>query len=507
MEKNCLRRRLFNSGQCLAVGILLAGGLWYRGYGLRANPSYWMDENHLAIFVRAILKTGRPVLANGYSTGAFQWLYFWLSALFAKILGFSPLVLRLPAVIFGGLTILTTYLLGREWFSRVVGLTAAFWITFLKIEILWSRQARPYQALQFFFLLGAYLLYQLGRKKPFSGAILALFLLVGILASLLHGLGGLILVNGFLYLAFRFGKKLKWNWWLFGLFLGIGWIYFFRVLLAAVISNFGQINNFFYYRVFLIRNYWPLVLLASAGIFFNLKRKRDCLFLSLLFLTVQFLVGAFFLSQPFVRYFYIVFPFLVLLAAAGLDWLGGRLTGSKRSESFFLRLVVLGGLIFLVWANMGEKFSFLPQKTYSLNEDMLEIPEVDWSRIYGHIKKRLAENPETVLVVNWNDLPVWYLGEGVQELYLLKRPSQENYQIDPLSGAKMIYSLADFKKLINQEEAGLIVLDSWDDAVTDGVRDYCLKNLRQELKIDRLYPIQPRLWPVDVYSWGEKEPV
>jgi len=172
----------------------------------------------------------------------------------------------------------------------------------------------------------------------------------------------------------------------------------------------------------------------------------------------------------------------------------GRVLGRKR------KLLMVFGLAFLI-LGMGDKIAFWPQRTYSLNEDMQEIPEVDWKRIYGFVGEALKQNPGTVLVTNWNDLPVWYLGEGSLD-YLLRKPWGEmSPSIDSVSGAKIIYSLEDFKKAIVGKQ-GLLIIDSWDDYVPSGIREFVRDNLNKEFEIDRLYPIQPRYWPVEVYSWG-----
>ena len=65
--------------------LLLVSGLYFRVYGLNENYSFWTDENDVAVFSRAIVESGRSVLVNGYSTGAYQWLQHWLSAISAKI--------------------------------------------------------------------------------------------------------------------------------------------------------------------------------------------------------------------------------------------------------------------------------------------------------------------------------------------------------------------------------------------------------------------------------------
>ncbi len=130
---------------------------------------------------------------------------------------------------------------------------------------------------------------------------------------------------------------------------------------------------------------------------------------------------------------------------------------------------------------------------------MQEIPEVDWNKTYGFVGEKLKQNPGSVLVTNWNDLPVWYLGEGRLD-YLLR--TRNPYSQDPLSGAKLIPDLAGLNKVVHNEKKGLIVIDSWDDRIPDGAREYIRENLKKEFEVDRLYQIQPRYWPVEVYSWG-----
>jgi 4-amino-4-deoxy-L-arabinose transferase-like glycosyltransferase len=477
----------------LMLAILLIVGFFYRIYGLNANHSFWTDEDHVAIFARAILERGRPVLTNGYHTGIYQIFPYYLFALSAKIFGLNEFAIRFPSVVFGVLTIWAVYLLGKELFNKNVGLVAATLITFLKIEILWSRQARPYQALQFFSLLGAFFIYKLTKEKRFNWRYFLGFLGCGILASLMHGMGLVIFFVGFLYLLiFRFAWFKK-KWTALGLAIPLIFSYIFRVQILAIVSQIGKTNNLFYYRVFLWHNYSLLVFLALVGFISQILQRKDTWQIPVLFLVFQGIIASFLLGQPFVRYFYIVFPFLVLLSAVGLGEIAKIISPKKR----LLVLVIL--VLFIV--AMGHKFTLKPTRIYSLNEDMQEIPEVDWKKIYGFVGEKIKQNPSSVLVTNWSDLPVWYLGEGKLD-YLLRKLGQTKIEKDPVSSAFMLYSVEELKKIIEENKKGILIIDSWDDRVPDGVREFSRDNLKKELEIDRLYPVQPRLWPMEVYSWG-----
>lgn len=473
-------------------------GFFHRIFGLSENYSFWTDENHAAIFVRAILKNGEPVLVNGYSTGTYQWLLYWLDAIPAKIFGLNEFAIRLPSVLFGVSTILVTYLLGKEIFNRKVGFLSAFFITFLNIEILFSRQARPYQAFQLFYLLGFYFVYRLVKEKKFNWCYFLGFLGCGILASLMHGLGLIIFFSSFIYVfifkASWFVKKLMLP--VMVLFVLFGLV--FKVQILFFISQMGKINNLYYYRIFLTHNYLHICFLALIGGFFLLWQKKYQQFiLFIIVFLVQLIIVSFFLPQPFIRYLYPIFGFIIILSAYGLENLFVVLSRLFKNNRNFQTLIFILLVVLVIIPN--NKFSIIPKQEYSLNADMQEVPEVDWKKIYGFVKDKLNQNPDSVVVTNWNDLPIWYLGEGKLDFMVRKIYS---VSVDSFSGAKIINNLEDFEKIVKEYPKGLLVLDSWDDQVPDGIREFSRDNLKSELEINSLYPIQPRLWPVSVYSWG-----
>jgi len=317
-------------------------------------------------------------------------------------------------------------------------------------------------------------------------------LISGVLASLIHGLGLVIFLDGLVFLLIINSTSLKRPMaTILPIFLVV--LFIFRRLIFLTLSSLGKVNNLFYYRVFLTHNYLPLVILAGLGsLFLLIKKEYQKLLLFFISLGIQGFIVSFLLGQPFVRYFYIVFPFIVLLASYGL------VTLSAVPNSKFIKKALFFLLLAFLILGMKDKFAFYPQKTYSLNEDMQEIPEVDWKKIYKLVENKLRNNPDTILLTNWSDLPVWYLGEGELD-YLVRKDSRE---VDALSGARFVNSLEKLKEIVGNKKSGLIILDSWDNYVPDGIREYCRDNLKKELEVDRLYPQQPRYWPVNVYSWG-----
>jgi hypothetical protein len=341
--------------------------------------------------------------------------------------------------------------------------------------------------------LGGYFVYRFSCEKKFNWPNLIGFLICGLLASLIHGLGLVLLAVGGSYLVLtslsRLRKRPATLLFLTPLVMGV----FFIPHILDKLSFLGKVNNLFYYRVFLTHQYPFLVLFFLIGFLALLARKKKAWLLPIIFIGAQTFIVAFLLWQPFTRYYYLIFPFFVLIAAVGLVETSGRFFKQKNWP--LLLLVVL----FLIAS--GSKFAWIPQGTYSLNQDMQEIPEVDWKKTYQFIEKKMVQDKETVLVTTWNDHAVWYLGEGHPD-YLLRSPTGYQDEVDALSGAPYLRNLDSFLKVYGGHEAGLILIDSWDDRIPEEVRRFIGANLKKELEVDRIYPVQPRYWPVEIYSWG-----
>lgn len=487
----------------LIIGLMVYGFV-LRIWGLDQNYSFWTDENHVAIFARAILDRGQPMLANGYTTGYYQILLYWITALSMKLFGISEFSTRLPSVLFGIVTIGAVYLLGKEVFNRKVGLLSALLIALLQIEILWSRQARPYQALQLFFLLGAYFVYRISQNIGSIKVNGFCFGLCVFFASGFHGLGLVILVSGAGYLCLMNINK-NYRFLLLGGLaiivsdLVFGWH-------SWIFGNLFKQNNLFYYRVFLTHNYLSICIFTFVGLL-NLLLKKDLprlLFLAL-FLLPQLFIVAYVLPQPFLRYFYIVFPFIIITAVLGFTESIKLLTNKVNFKPIWLArsiIVVAITLTMFIPLLLQKKILWQPTSVYSLNPDMQEIPEVDWKKIYHFVGDKLAKDSNIILITNWNDQPIWYFGEEFKDRFIMIRePNKLMDKIDAY-GEKIIYSIQELENIKKSYTKGLIIADSWDNKLPEGYLEYLRSNFQPIMELDRLYSVQPRYWTVWVYGWG-----
>ncbi len=117
-----------------------------------AAPSYWLDEGFSVTIARAIVGRGVPLL----DSGEFIWrspLYHYALAAVVTLAGDGEWATRLLSVILGLAVILVLTVCAERWFGRTVAAITFVLVSFSSWEIVWSRQARMYLALQLLFWL------------------------------------------------------------------------------------------------------------------------------------------------------------------------------------------------------------------------------------------------------------------------------------------------------------------------------------------------------------------
>lgn len=171
----------------LAAILILGAAL--RIHRLEDNPpGLYCDEVAIAANARSIGLTGRnlggdflPLYCEERSyafwgvTGIlYQPVYLYASVPFATLLGCSPLVARLPSVLFGLLGIAGAFALGRLFFERRVGLAAAFLLALSPWHLQFSRIAFEAISLPALLTFGIYCLWRSPEKPRLLAAGAAL---------------------------------------------------------------------------------------------------------------------------------------------------------------------------------------------------------------------------------------------------------------------------------------------------------------------------------------------
>ncbi len=204
----------------IIVGILALATLLRLYHFASAPPGLYHDEAMNGNNCLENLETGHFTVFYPENGGR-EGLYVNVATFFVSFLGNTAWALRLPAAIFGVLTVWGVYLVGRESFSPPIGCLASFFTATSFWHIVFSRLALRAIAAPLFLTLGLYLLLA-GLRKAFEGRSSTGTML---LAGVVYGLGfhtyiayratpllaGAVLLHGFLRLRRQGRTRAFWS--------------------------------------------------------------------------------------------------------------------------------------------------------------------------------------------------------------------------------------------------------------------------------------------------------
>ena len=352
-------------------------------------------------------------------------VWFFLSDLFMNLLGVNVLGLRFLAVLFGSLSIILIYLVGKEVFDKQVALIAAFLLTVSSYSILISIGSMDVP-MAFFSLFSMYFLI-LFFKTNSSKYFVFTWISLGI-AIMIKQIA-LLFIPAFILFSLFYNKKNNNSWKIsqliyaaliivlmvtpvlaynhllykdkglvdmqFSRFFGIAEEKYQDIsatlkpfsLKTLLISHDGDIPGFLIALKF-IYSFESLFisLFAVLGIFIVVSSKRQfkwLLFLSLLFPFI-FLAGTSLLSNHFV---FTAF-FLSLFSAKGIDFLSDKFKepGNKKRIIFIILILVIFSSAFQVYKYNNNGFFGKNEIAQMIDFKDEEIPDTSLvivdSRIY-----------------------------------------------------------------------------------------------------------------------------
>lgn len=329
-----------------ALGGSLALGLALRLAGLSAEP--FLGDEVLSLDIATHFGSAGEMLQYLREVEFHPPLYYLLLRAWTAWFGASEFVVRLPSVIFGLATIILTYFAGRRMFqSRNTGLLAAFFVTILPMQILYSRMARPYVIFCFFGLaaLWCYVEYWRSRKAWW----LAGYAVANLIALYLHYSAGFALAALALWWLARTRTSAEFVRWLVvhaAIALGFAWwlpAIFYKLILGRI-EIFGLVSTWIlprrpdFFLASLQRLVWtnhtqlvnPLLAVLEIAALFGLgvliaRRGRELFFWLwliffpiLLFLVSPFSVPYTFITEQHLLFLTIPFAFLVATVILGL---------------------------------------------------------------------------------------------------------------------------------------------------------------------------------------------
>ena len=542
----------------LILLILLGFGSFLRLWNLGV-PSFWVDEVNGLYAAKSWNEVGNFALPSGYHYNRAP-IYTYATGLLFRLFGISESSTRLTSVIFGILSILLAYQLGKKVFNERAGLLTAFFMAFSHFEVGWSRTARMYTLLQFLTLVFIFLFIK-GFESDYEKDRLlertqGKFVLLKIRAFLHRwGVAPLWLIVGFIvfyiayfhvhYLAiFLFG----------GLFLYLVTMtlstfvsgedsnrvlnkYSLVVLITIVISVIfwftypsskqemsyflsltppwaggasSAQNRFFLFEFLIGMERFPLAAFFFVGSVQIISRKHKLGWIPLWI----FLCPVFFLSFVFTHrvptYLLYVYPFFLMIAAFGFinilenealimnrDRLRRRRWLKRGVVCLFLSI-----FIFSPWLRITLHIPFFEDGMTNL-----AVTPSEW-REASKIVTQQRQEGELIIT----SLPQVALYYGIHSDYSLnwsglaqskkeKFFNESGRSIDVYAGVVCIESLDELKEVINDNPRGWIVLSDYHlhhlNYTPEDVRDFILKHFPE--------PVKTKNGTVLVYHWPDHQ--
>jgi uncharacterized membrane protein len=443
----------------LFLMILTVIGFLLRSYQINI-PSYWLDEGHTINAIKGIYDYGFPKMISGevYSK---HWLFYYLSYFSTLIFGNNELGYRAVSIIFGTATIPLSFLFSKKIFKDYhIAILTSILVSLNQFQIAWSRQARSYTMLQFFFLLSVYFLYKLIEK--FNLKNLTYWLASSLLCFLSHPMGGVIVPVGIIILIISYWqeiknfdyqillKKLNFQLIIAGLLLAF-------ILVTPKLIDFIQMgfnkekNVTISYLKLILDQFLVIFPGAILGLIYLIwQDEKNFFFLTLLF---SLPLSAIFWITDIVqlRYIFFMLPLFFLL----FSYLIVKITYLFSNNKWYQFLVPLFLLIILT----GSNLQFIPKISYSIGS---LTPQPNFKQAYrliekGSEKNQIIVSPYTVISQAYLENAGYWLKISMtgkkSELKQYQNKTNEFYTNSPI-----IHNFKELKK-IAQRKDGYLVID------------------------------------------------
>lgn len=349
--------------------------------------SLWLDEVSTYIFSKdGFISAFNYSLGGEYNPP----LYYWFTYISLALFSFIPteIALRLPAAIFGILSIPAIYYTAHEMFDKRIAIISATFLTFSGFLIYYSQEARVYTLSMFLYIVLLYFYiksYKTGKSKywVYVGIFSALclwshfYMAIGLLCIVIHyliicvidkkidkGVGlstfifiilsspvFIILNNLFIE---RVSRDVTWG------FDGV------TLILNFIYLNLGM--NIFTMLIFIILAIIGIKCVNESGNTFNLLLLSIPIFLTFIF--SYFMAGVLDLNP---RYLLFILPLLVIsIAAFDLS-----LRNKKHGESLYVIFIVL---LIVINVPFLTAYYTIPTKT-DYGQILEYIDGVDYNQI------------------------------------------------------------------------------------------------------------------------------
>lgn len=398
-------------------GVIVVLGALLRFFAI-GEQSLWIDEGFTLTQTEAIARHGFPLLDSGFIEKKDSLLPFLLAPFSHLWDAFHPAFPRGVVALFGTLSIVIAFFIGRAFHGKALALTFAFLLAFSSDHIAWSRQIRGYEVAVFFILLA--ILFLLRFAQTHRNGFLFWSVLAGIMATLSKSFGAIILpVIIFFAGIARSAKRSSYI-----LTFGIGAMLFLGFVFFSTFFGSVDIDHPIYFTHYIFGALWEsfgiLLPLAIFG-FFKILRDQKHRSVSLAlggFFLLTLLFFSVFVSVQEDRYLLLATPILLLFAGSMIISLSETVPLKK-----WVRLPAILFLLVTLDATTTRAFLFVPRALFTLEQN---TPQPPFESAYDFLAKKITL--EDSLLSPYPFLDRLYLGQSTFSLPLsyTGRPGDSN---------------------------------------------------------------------------------
>lgn len=440
---------------------LLISGFLINSY-IAMKISLWHDETITANAVISFLQNGVPNFPSGYE--------YWrslphtlLTAASGHILGITDYTLRLPSIISSSLTVILTYLAGRKFFDKDIGLIASAFLTFSALQVAWATQVRMYAPLQFLYLLSILLIYRSVEQRRTTDIIGLIFALI--IANFVHITSRILPFVAIIYWIYRSNlfnsryrvKKLGIPLLILGTMIALEFTSAVSFIHIFSRFNFTLENIHHYYE--LVFKYMPvLTVLGIIGSVLALKKNLKPGLLMIISVFPALFIYLTLVDGVADRYILFSMPFLSIWTALTIKSASIKIKEiieNKGEKEVYLGFIA--SILTLTLLLVGSGFDYSDEKHRA---------GMDEKSIYSFIEDNA--NQSDTLITQWTPPATYYYRSPDYSLYgdnssrgYNSSYYREEYSykgVDKYSGAQFIDTNLELIEIITTNDRGWIVL-------------------------------------------------
>lgn len=405
------------------------------------DRSLWMDEIWQVNFYYS--DSIRELIDNAATQHAQPPLDYLIGYLLMKVFPFSEMIVRLPATIFGILTVYTVYILTKHLYSRRAAVIASLLTAVSSLLVQYSQEARPYAIFIFALVTMLYLYFRaIEGNRKFYWIMFGISMYFLLLTRGFEPLVAVLLINILTFVYFRLSRKTL----LIGMISFVDLILylpFFRKIFIGLqtfsepLKHYSSTWNDITYKLqdfplkdlyqmgFIFTHPFSLIFLILTvlgffALFASVKMPKGRIFLcfAVLMPVVHILIYTYKVNlsrSPFYpRYYIYVLPFLYIFTASGIEYICQLIRPRliRPNISYGLAFIFL---IFITLYGLNLKGYYISDKD-------------DWRGVSSYIKEKSGDNSIIVTDSPQIEYGLWkprFEGKyiyykGVREYYLNK---------------------------------------------------------------------------------------